>query len=206
PLTRTASAPSVAPAQHDSSDACWPRETFGSAGGFAGARDGFAGFAIGGAAALGFALVPELLAAGEGHFHFHPAVLKVHACGDEREAALLGFADQLAEFLGVDQELAGAQRVVVVDVAVLVGADVSVQQPELAVFDQAIGVFEVDTAAADRLDLGAGEYDAGLDLLGEGRVVRRSAVDGDVLNRDIGRTWGFPSRYADASVRRGARR
>lgn len=43
-----------------------------------------AGFAVGFAAALGFALVPVLLAFCDGQFAFHPAVAEVEPSGDER--------------------------------------------------------------------------------------------------------------------------
>ncbi len=48
----------------------------------AASRDGFPGFLVGGAAALGFALVPQLLALGKCEFHFDFAVFEVHADRD----------------------------------------------------------------------------------------------------------------------------
>src|SRR5215469_17743546 len=101
----------------------------------AAARDGFPGFLVGGAAALGFALVPELLALGKGQFYFHFAVFEIHAGGDQGEAALLGFPDQLADFVLVNEEFSGAQRCMIEDVAMLVGADVRVEKPEFPIFD-----------------------------------------------------------------------
>ena len=74
----------------------------------------------GGAAAFGFALVPQLLAFGQGEFNLHSTVLEVHPRGDEGQALLLGLADELADFLLVDQQFAGAQGRVVEDVAVVV--------------------------------------------------------------------------------------
>src|SRR5215472_1260245 len=106
-----------------------------SPSGFATAGDGFAGLFVGRAAALGFALVPELFAFGEGEFDLDSSVLEVHASGDKGESALLGFAHQLAQLFFMDQELAGAQRCVIENVAVLVRTDVTVEQPELAVLD-----------------------------------------------------------------------
>jgi len=50
----------------------------------------------------------------------------------------------------------------VVDVAVLVGADVGVEEPEFAVLDQAVGIFEVGEAAADGFGLGSGKDNAAL--------------------------------------------
>src|SRR6266852_8751973 len=122
---------------------------------FSSPRNSFARLPIGGFAALGLALVPELLAFGQGKFELYSAVFKIHAGGDEGEPALLRPANQLADFLPVHQQLAGAQRSVVEDVAVLVGADVAVEQPEFAVFDEPIGIFKVSAASPDRFDLGS---------------------------------------------------
>src|SRR3989442_11248259 len=122
---------------------------------FSSPRNSFARLPIGGFAALGLALVPELLAFGQGKFELYSAVLKIHAGGDEGEPALLRLANQLADFLPVHQQLAGAQRSVVEDVAMLVGADVAVEQPEFAVFDEPIGIFKVGASSPDRFDLGS---------------------------------------------------
>lgn len=46
--------------------------------------DGGAGFAVGFAALFGFALVPLLLAFGDGQFAFHSSVAEIEAHGDER--------------------------------------------------------------------------------------------------------------------------
>jgi hypothetical protein len=48
--------------------------------------DGGSGLAVGFAPALGFALIPVLLALGQRQFAFHPAVAEVKAGGDERVA------------------------------------------------------------------------------------------------------------------------
>ena len=101
---------------------------------FAAAGDGLAGLAIGGFTALGFALVPHLLTLGEGEFNFDSSVAKVHARGDEGKSFLLRFADELVQLAAVDQKFAGAQRLVIEDVAVLVYADVGVDEPQLAVY------------------------------------------------------------------------
>jgi hypothetical protein len=102
---------------------------------FAASGDGFPGFLIGGAAALGFALIPELLTLGECQFHFYFAVFEIHAGGDQGESALLGFTDQLADFVLVNEEFTGAQRCMIEDVAMFVGADVRVEKPEFPIFD-----------------------------------------------------------------------
>ena len=74
-LTKSEDAPQMSLRTHSAPDNC------------------FAGFAIGGATAFGFALVPELFSFGQSQFHFHAAVLEVHASRYQGEAALLGFSD-----------------------------------------------------------------------------------------------------------------
>ena len=87
---------------------------------------------------------------------------------------------ELAEFLLVQQKLAGAQGLVVHGVAVGEGSDVGVEQEAFAVLQQAIGVLEVGIAFADRLDLCSAQRHSGLELVGEGVVVAGGAVEGGV--------------------------
>src|SRR5208282_2586834 len=56
-------------------------------------RHGLSGFFVGGFAALGFALVPVLLALGDGEFHLHPSIAKVQPRRNQRQPLLLGLAD-----------------------------------------------------------------------------------------------------------------
>jgi hypothetical protein len=42
---------------------------------------------------------------------------------------------------------------VIVNIPVLVGADVSVKEPKLVIFDQAVGILKVGKAASNGLDL-----------------------------------------------------
>jgi len=94
-----------------------------------------------------------LLAFGQCYFNFHFTVLKVHPCGNQREPALLCLANELADLLFMYQQLTRAQRRMIEDVAVLVRPDVAIQQPQLAVFDQSVGVFEVGMPSSNRFDL-----------------------------------------------------
>src|SRR5580704_13716970 len=55
--------------------------------------DGGAGFAVGFAAALGFAFVPILFALGDGQFALHATITKVKAGGDERMSFELRLSD-----------------------------------------------------------------------------------------------------------------
>ncbi len=151
------------------------------------ASDCFPSFFVGRPSPLGFAFIPELLAFGEGQFNFYFAVLEVHADGDQRQSLLLGFADQLADFFFVHEQLAGAERGVVVNVAVLVGADVGVEQPEFAVLDQTVGVFKVGKAAANRFGLGSGKNYSTLKFFQQEVVMRSDPINGSIALTGGGR-------------------
>src|ERR1700680_5043489 len=91
------------------------------------ASNRLAGFFIGGAAALGFAFVPELLALCQGKLQFHSSIFEVHAGGDQREPSLLRLSDKLAKFFFADKQLPGPQWRVVKNISVLIGPHVRVE-------------------------------------------------------------------------------
>src|SRR5208282_6009450 len=74
-----------------------------------------------------------------------------------------------------------AQGGVIGRVAVVVGAHVAVEEPEFAVFDQAVGVLEIGRASADRFHLGAGEHDSGLEFFEQEIVVAGVPVYSGIL-------------------------
>src|SRR5579864_1714255 len=96
-------------------------------------RDRFSGLLVCGSAPLGFALVPELLTLRQRKLHFNSAILEIHAGWNEGKALLLGLADELVDLFLMNQQLPRAQRGVIIDVSVLVGANVAVEQPKFSV-------------------------------------------------------------------------
>src|ERR1039458_4314721 len=148
---------------------------------FSTSGDGFAGFLVGGATALGLALVPELFALGQGEFDFDFAILEIHAGGDQSESLLLGLANELANFFFVKQKFAGAENGMIGVVAVLIGADVAVEEPEFALLDQAVGVLEIGLAGANGLYFGSGENHSGLEFFEQEIVVTCVPVNGGIL-------------------------
>src|SRR5208337_852489 len=66
-------------------------------------------------------------------------------------------------------------------VAVVIGADVAVEEPEFAVLDNAVGVLEIGGAATDRLHFGSGENHPGLEFFEQEIVVTRVPVYSGVL-------------------------
>ena len=105
-------------------------DLFRFASDFSAARDGLSRFFVGGFATLSLALVPSLLTLGQSDLYFHPAVAKIQARRDQRQPLLMRLTDQLVQLGTVNQELSGAQRFMVEDVAMVVFADVSVDEPE----------------------------------------------------------------------------
>ena len=143
---------------------------------FSSADDRFPGFAVGGAPTLGFAFVPELLAFSQGKLNLYATVLEIHAGRDQGQAALLGFADELANFFAVHEQLTGPQRRMIKDVAMLVGSDMAVQEPELAIFNEPIGIFEVGASGPHGLDFGPGESHARFKFFQQEVVVRSDPI------------------------------
>src|ERR1017187_7301611 len=78
------------------------------------------------------------------------------------------------------QQLSGAQGFMVEDVAMFIGANVRVDQPEFAILHQPVGVLEVSSPSAHRFHFGSAQGDAGFELLQQKVVVRRGAVDRSV--------------------------
>src|SRR6516162_722919 len=79
----------------------------------------------------GLAFVVRLLAFREADGDLHAAILQIHPDGHDRHAALRRLADQLADFLAVQQQLAAARGIVIAVAAIAVGTDVDVVDPHL---------------------------------------------------------------------------
>ena len=101
---------------------------------FSRSRNGLAGFLVCGSAAFGFAFVPALFSFGQRNLAFDLAALEIHARGNQGIAFLQRLALELAQFVGMDQQFARAERRVSRVAGVFVGADVRVEQLQLAVF------------------------------------------------------------------------
>src|SRR5262245_54450214 len=118
----------------------------------------------------GFPLVPEFLAARQGDLDLHPALLEIDAQRDERLAARTGALRDAQDLRAVQQELAGAQRIVVRVSAVTVGRDVAVEQEDLAALDAGVRVLQAGLARTQRLDLRPEQHDAGLVAIADEEV------------------------------------
>ena len=101
----------------------------------------------------------------------------------------------------MQQELARAQRVVIVDVPLLVRTDVEVVQPRLPVLHPGVGVLEVRPAGAQRLHLGPGQRQARLVGFLDPVLVARAAVrDHRASPVGVGRALGHGAHPARTNV------
>jgi hypothetical protein len=121
-----------------------------------------------------------LLAPGEAQLHLRPALAgEVQAERHQRQALRLRPAQQLVDLGAPEEELPDALGLVVVAIALLERRDVGADQPRLVALDARVGVGDVDLAGADRLDLRAGQDEAGLDRLLDRELVSRLPVQRD---------------------------
>ena len=142
------------------------------------------------------ALVEAVLAARERDLDLRMWAVEVDARRHDGQAALLDLADEAIDLALVGQQLARAFGVVVLAAGGAVGRDVDVVQPQLAVAHLGVAVLDLRRAAAQRLDLGAGEHEAALPLLQQVVAVGRLLV-GSYVGHGLqlyGREIGAPAR------------
>ena len=137
----------------------------------------------------GVPLVIVLLALAKADLQLHPGVFKVGAQGDQGQAVLLHHGLQLADLPLVHQQPPGADRVLIEDVALLVGGDVHPVDVDLPVFRDAESVLQVQGPGPDGLDLRPGQLDARLEaflheVFVEGLAVLRRQLDARLLHAD----------------------
>jgi hypothetical protein len=143
------------------------------------------------------AAVPGFLATGDGDFAFGNAITEIDAKGDEGKALLLGFGDEFVDFAAVEEELAGAEGLVIPDAAGEVAGNVAMEEPDFAVFDSGVGIAEVGVAIAEGFDLGAAEDEAGFHFVEEEVMERGGTIGGNhFLGAAIGLVDGFFRRGA----------
>lgn len=130
--------------------------------------------------AFGLALVPVLLALGDGELAFDLACLEIKACRNERKALLFRLNRELSQLVLMEQKLTSPGLFMVHGVAMRERTDVRVEQEGFAVFDQAVGVFELGLAFTNAFDLSAAQSDARFIPVKEEVVVGGRAVDGSV--------------------------
>lgn len=125
------------------------------------------------------ALVVRRLALGEAEFDLGLAALEVDAQRHEREAALLKLGRQLANLASMKKQLAVAQRIDVVDGALLVRGDVDASKRHRAVAHDGVAVLKRAAPIAEGLNLRSLQRDAGFEDLFDQVFVPSFPVGGD---------------------------
>src|SRR5882672_5491063 len=116
--------------------------------------------ALGIAAARRFAFVVQLLSLPQRQCHFRHSPAEVKLEYHERESLPLDGSDETTDFLAMEQQLARSLRFVIRVTAALVRSDVHVDEENLTIAHDAVGVADVGPAVAQGLDLRPCEHDA----------------------------------------------
>lgn len=122
------------------------------------------------------AFVVQFSAAGQGDFDAGEAAAEVEFQGDERAAALLGFAGEFGNLAAVQQQFARAFRFVIEAAGLREFGDVAIDQPDFAVVHAGVGLFDRRVPSAQAFHFGADEHDAGLDRVHDFVLVPRATV------------------------------
>jgi len=158
------------------------------------------------------ALVVEGSASSKRELHLGKPLPEVDRERDQRKALLLEATSQAVDLVPVEKELADAVRLVATEAAgVLVRADHRLEEVRFAVSDARVGIPQLEVTIAQRLDLAAGEDEAGLEGLEDLVLVASTAVlgyDADRWHRALGgasrrlptRTHAFSLRGASVAV------
>lgn len=137
-----------------------------------------------GSAVVGFAqrlsLVVELFATGEGYFELCiTGRAEEEGCRHEGCTRILQCLGEFAYFAALEEQLARAATALPSIGSELVGGDIHIVDPNLALFDRAIGIREAHFAFAARLNLTACQDDACRVAIGEEVVERCTLVVGE---------------------------
>ncbi len=107
---------------------------------------------------------------------FARPILEVELRRDERQAPLAHLAVEGLDLAPLQQQLAVAHRIVVLQARLVVRLDVRPDEPGLPVAHVCVGLLQAHAPLAEGLDLAPGEDEAGFEPLDEVVVVPRLAV------------------------------
>ena len=107
-----------------------------------------------------------LLAFGQPKFNLRKTPLgEIDPERDERETLLLRLAKEFIDLLAVEEQFPGTEGLVIHDVAVAVGTDVTVVEKDLTLPHAGVTILQVHAPISQGLDLRALEHDASFELL-----------------------------------------
>jgi hypothetical protein len=124
----------------------------------------------------------QLLAARERELQFGAALfVEIELERYERHALALDRAGELLDLAAVQQQLTDALGRVIEAPALQIFGDIRIHEPKLAAAGVRVRLRDRRPALPQRLDLGAGEGDPGLEHLADLVIEPRSAIVGDNL-------------------------
>ena len=147
---------------------------------------GLLGFTFDGAPPRGLTMVVNLFPLGQGDLALDQVFLQINSGRNQREPFFLNPARQFIELLAVKQKTPIAKRIVIGVAPRRIRADMTIDQPSLALLDVHITVFEIDFPVANRLHLRARQFHSRLKPLEQMVQVLRLPVDGKVFRRGLG--------------------
>ena len=125
-------------------------------------------------------LVALFLALAHPELDLYPRVLPVKAQRDERESLNLGAGEKLVEFEPVKEETPRALGFVLLVARLIVGLNVHIVEPGLAILDPGKRAVDVAMPGPDGLYLGSLQLDAGFQLVEDMVIPQGFAVNGNL--------------------------
>ena len=107
-------------------------------------------------------LVKELFSLCESEIYLNPSIDKVELDRDQRIPPLLHFADEAFDLLFMKEEFPRPQWIVIQSVGLGIRADMSIDKKDLAPFDIAVAIPQIDLSLPQGFDLRPKQGDPGL--------------------------------------------
>jgi hypothetical protein len=107
-------------------------------------------------------LIKELLSFCESEIYLDPSIDKVELDRNQRISPLLHFANEALDLLSVKEEFPRPQRIVIQSVCLGIRADMSIDKKDLAPFDIAVAIPQIDLSLPQGFDLRPKQGDPGL--------------------------------------------
>lgn len=142
---------------------------------------GLARFLVDGLQTRDLSFIVKFPALGKRELAFQPAVFQVQPERNKSKPLFRRLSNQLSNLAAVQEELPRSQRIVVGRIPVRIGTDVTVEQPNLSAFDNAVGVLEVRSAVSGGFDLRPCQDNPGLESFYDFIVVKSLTIDSNLI-------------------------
>ncbi len=127
----------------------------------------------------GFSPIVELLSSAYAELQLDESSFKIKPQGDESQSLLLHLSLESFDLLPMYEKLSLSERLVVADVAEIVGRNMQPDDPQLTVLDGSVGIAVRKSGAFHGLDFCASELDPGLQRVDGCVEVAGLSIDGE---------------------------